>query len=605
MGREKITVNLSNKEGVPLFKKFAMFDSGFVPLERTCRDVFLFQRCHISSLRMDLFIGERSMELGDMAEETEEGIRYHWEKSDKLVNVLNEHGVSPYYSWCYVPLPVQPEGGNFRSVPTDWKKYQEIMKAFAEHYREQGSPLGYQEIYNEPINPGAFFDGRPEDYNTLYEYGTAGIRQGDPEALVGGPAEAFVYPEEVCRENAADFLDFIQGKNLPLDFFSFHSYGFRDHIYLKRLRLMRDILSEREYFNNAGIHINEVNAVPPPWPYRKTLLEQPALLPQILTVLEELLEETDVELVHWAQMLDSGVDALGLVDSLGRLRPGYFAFELYGRMPVDRAEVQCSTDLGCLASADGERFATLIWNKSDEVKELEESICGIPSRFSWAEVCIIDGYFLDGLEKEPQLRLRSRMRLPVREGRVELSGLQLGISDLVYLEGNAVPEGKLTLNPGLEIRQTLHYYPRRWKKCYAEYDRDSGRVYLGANGCEGCLTILSLKIKKAGSRLRLVRECAEGKGTLVIRMDYLIDDTYGKAVQFGGSLQEFNRGTKRPADILAEEADEILETGRYAPEGWEGESLLSFLVTDADAAYREIIRLTAPASRAFDTLLAE
>lgn len=88
-------------------------------------------------------------------------------------------------------------------------------------------------------------------------------------------------------------------------------------------------------------------------------------------------------------------------------------------------------------------------------------------------------------------------------------------------------------------------------------------------------------------------------------MDYLIDDTYGKAVQFGGSLQEFNRGTKRPADILAEEADEILETGRYAPEGWEGEGLLSFLVMDADAAYREIIRLTALVSRAFDMLLAE
>ena len=77
------------------------------------------------------------------------------------------------------------------------------------------------------------------------------------------------------------------------------------------------------------------------------------------------------------------------------------------------------------------------------------------------------------------------------------------------------------------------------------------------------------------------------------------------SVQFGGSLQEFNRGTKRPADILAEEADEILETGRYAPAGWEGEGLLSFLVMDADAAYREIIRLTAPISKAFDTLLAE
>ena len=159
MGREKVSINLSSKAGIPLFKKFAMFDSGLVPLERTCKDAALFQRCRISSLRMDLFIGERSMELGDMAEKTEGGIRYHWDKSDKLVKVLKDNRVTPYYSWCYVPLPVQPEGGSFRSIPTDWEKYREIMKNFAAHYRELDSPLGYQEIYNEPINPGAFFDG--------------------------------------------------------------------------------------------------------------------------------------------------------------------------------------------------------------------------------------------------------------------------------------------------------------------------------------------------------------------------------------------------------------------------------------------------------------
>ena len=45
----------------------------------------------------------------------------------------------------------------------------------------------------------------------------------------------------------------------------------------------------------SGIHVNEMNTVPPPWPYRKTILEQQALLPQILTVIEDFLEETDVD----------------------------------------------------------------------------------------------------------------------------------------------------------------------------------------------------------------------------------------------------------------------------------------------------------------------
>ncbi len=244
MGKGNVWVDLAGEGGVPLFKKFAMFDSGFVPAERTCRDAALFRRCRISSLRMDLFIGEPAAEFGSMVEETPEGLHYSWEKADRLVKVLEKNGVSPYFSWCYVPLPVQPEGGNFRSVPADWEKYREIMKDFAAHFKQMGSPLGYQEIYNEPVNPGAFFDGTPEDYQTLYEYGALGIRDGDPEALVGGPAEAFVLPPSECRDNASRFLDYIQRKDLPMDFFSFHTYGFREKIYLERLRMMRSVLAE-------------------------------------------------------------------------------------------------------------------------------------------------------------------------------------------------------------------------------------------------------------------------------------------------------------------------------------------------------------------------
>lgn len=626
MGKGKVWVNLAIEGGVPLFKKFAMFDSGLVPVERTCRDAALFRRCRIPSLRMDLFIGEPAADLGDIAEETPEGLRYNWEKSDRLVKALRDNGVSPYYSWCYVPRPVQPEGGNFRSIPADWEKYREIMRNFSGHYRQMGCPLGYQEIYNESVNPGAFFDGGPEDYHLLYEYGALGIREGDPDALVGGPAEAFVLPPYECRVNASRFLDYIQKKELPLDFFSFHTYGFREKIYLDRLRLMRGVLAGREYFNHAGIHVNEMNTVPPPWPYRKTILEQQALLPQIFTMMEDFLEETDVELVHWAQMLDSGVDALGLTDHLGRLRPGYFAFELYARMPAGRAACCCDDRLGCMASVDEQRFAAVVWNKSEEVMELTEDICGIPAVFDQADVCIVDARFLDGLTQDPGLRLQKNMCLPVRGGKASLAGIQLGISDVLYVEGNTAGPGKMVINPGLRIRQTLHYYPDRWKRCYAEYDSDSGRVYLGANGCGGRLTIVSLKIQGAGGKLTVKRTRLSGEANLAVRMDYYTSE-YVKAVQFGGGVQEkhsmeakhsaeaeysgdagyfnanFSRGTKRPADYLAEEVEGILDLGRYAPADWKGEGLLSFLAADATDNYRETVQLAAPVSRAFSSLL--
>ena len=65
----------------------------------------------------------------------------------------------------------------------------------------------------------------------------------------------------------------------------------------------------------------------------------------------------------------------------------------------------------------------------------------------------------------------------------------------------------------------------------------------------------------------------------------------------------FSRGTKRPADYLAEEVEGILDLGRYAPADWKGEGLLSFLAADATDNYRETVQLAAPVSRAFSSLL--
>ncbi len=604
MAQKSVKVDFSRVEGIPLFKKFAMFDSGLVPLSRYERDAHLFQRCKIPSLRIDLFIGDRSMELGNMADGTAENVEYHWNASDRLVEELQKNGVSPYYSWCYVPLPVQPEGGSFRSVPTNWEKYKEIMREFARHYREQGSPLGYQEIYNEPINPGAFFDGWVDEFNTLYKYGVQGIKEGDPEALVGGSAEAFVLPAEECRENVGRFLSYVEQNDLPLDFFSFHSYGNKNKIYLTRLGLVREALSKNSRFKNAGIHINEFNTVPPPWPYKKTVLEQPALVPQILTAIQDLLEETDVELVHWAQFLESGVDALGLVDRLGRLLPGFFAFELYSRMPARRVAVDTPEEIGCMASCDENRFSALVWNRSDEAVPYTEALKGIPEKFESADVCIVDADFLELLQRDPQLRPKVRMRLPVVNGEVDFEGFTLGVYDVVYIECNARHNPKV-FNKGFSVKRAMHWYPDRYRKTFAEYDVGSGSVYLGANGYTGEGTILSLEFEtdEELSELLLERSFSRGKAELCIRVDYRMEDRYSKAVQFGGEPFVFERGTGRLADQV-EPLPEKIPLKEKAPAGWSGKGLISFFTRDASGDYMESIRIASDAIKdAFDGMM--
>ena len=105
MAQKSVKVDFSRVEGIPLFKKFAMFDSGLVPLSRYERDAHLFQRCKIPSLRIDLFIGDRSMELGNMADGTAENVEYHWNASDRLVEELQKKKGFPLYFFGYYPPP--------------------------------------------------------------------------------------------------------------------------------------------------------------------------------------------------------------------------------------------------------------------------------------------------------------------------------------------------------------------------------------------------------------------------------------------------------------------------------------------------------------------
>ena len=62
----------------------------------------------------------------------------------------------------------------------------------AAHYRAfpGGNPVGYQEVGNEPDNRDFFIGGR-DAYLNLYRLGSKAIRDGDPDAVVGGPALAF------------------------------------------------------------------------------------------------------------------------------------------------------------------------------------------------------------------------------------------------------------------------------------------------------------------------------------------------------------------------------------------------------------------------------
>lgn len=416
-------------------KKLALFNSGMVPLERYKRDMHLIDRLKPQSLRIDLYMGDRDMEFGALVDGTAEHPAYHFERFDALLDLLKAHDVAPYISWCYNPLPLQPENGDFRSYPVSEGKYCEIMRTLSAHLKQKmGGALYYEEIYNEPDCEDVFFEGSYEQFLRLYALGCKAIREAGSTGLIGGPAEAFVLSPECVEKNIGAFLQFVEAKNLPLDFFSFHSYGYENKEYLTRTQQVLALLKQYRSGRPVQLHINELNVVPAPWTIGGTMLETTAMLPAVFTMLAELVNVPEITLVHWAQFLASGIDALGLVDVTGKLMPAFFAFEIFARMPACPLAVSAEDSVGCMASMDEKRLSAVFWNKTGQPLRFDARLADCPRRFGAADVFLLNEAFFAALDRCPQQPLEA-----AKTGSIPAAGemsFALKPYDLVYLESN-------------------------------------------------------------------------------------------------------------------------------------------------------------------------
>jgi hypothetical protein len=173
--KQKLSVNFSKPNGIPLFKKFALFNSGLVPLQRYERDIETIQNLKAESLRIDLFMGEPSLPFGNIVTGTADDPVYALEGVERWAQLLLEHQVLPYMSWCYIPLNLQVDH-NWRTGPTDLEKWKSTLCYFARHFSEKKIRLGYQEVYNEPDCKDVFFTGTWDEYLQIFKYGATGIK---------------------------------------------------------------------------------------------------------------------------------------------------------------------------------------------------------------------------------------------------------------------------------------------------------------------------------------------------------------------------------------------------------------------------------------------
>ncbi len=172
---------------------------------------------------------------------------YDFRSSDLRVRAICENGFQCVYRlgtswrgrpWLAPPINDPPgtrrdEDGRVIHVADrdDFRKFARICVGIVRHYTEGWAngyrfPIRYWEIWNEPDLREQFWSGTVEQFYDLYEETARAIKQHNPKLRVGGPACTGALRESYVEE----FLRMCRQRNVPLDFFSWHSYGGRGEL---------------------------------------------------------------------------------------------------------------------------------------------------------------------------------------------------------------------------------------------------------------------------------------------------------------------------------------------------------------------------------------
>lgn len=108
------------------------------------------------------------------------------------------------------------------------------------------------EIWNEPENGRECWDGPFEDFLELFVIAAKHLKSKFPHLKIGGPA----FATGGVDKRKDDFLKYMKERDVPLDFFSWHTYKSEACKYEKRIYAVRESLDRAGYTETESI-LNE------------------------------------------------------------------------------------------------------------------------------------------------------------------------------------------------------------------------------------------------------------------------------------------------------------------------------------------------------------
>lgn len=594
----RIVADFSLRSDPPLIKtKFNVYQTPLAPMSRLERDMPLLKELQIRSLRFETAWGKSVDFNAPSIRGTFPDFTYNRSDYARFLKGVTTQNVYPLLTVGYNPEPLKP-GKDPRDKPNDMKAWYKISKDFAAWWKQAGiKPIDY-EIWNEP-DLHIFFNGTKADYFDIYKAGAAGIKEGDPNAKVGGPVAAF-------SAWYKDFLSFVKSNNLPLDFLSGHAYANAR----QQLDSMRSALGR---YNWPGVetYMTEYasyTSAPNTDIAQGGAQERYVAAADFLRDAKMFLNYTELTKVYWAQWLDvellskegkwyynKGTDKMGLVDLTGKRKALFNGFKIYNMMPVDRNKVIIDGKAAdAMASSDANNAALVIWNPANVDTTITVDLKNLPFSKGKITVYRIDSKHSSYYENNGKDELEETETMPLASNTFNWSGT-LPAKAVIFIKlSDQTAQSELKPNAAAQDIRTYHWFYDRGNSSYADFDRNTWIARLGMGSeKDTAISQIGIEMIHIPNQLRIKAEAfgdihaIDKNSFLGYRLDFMDNSKkYVKSILFHGSLLNRHRsivlpwakGGKADTTKFININDAKVNIVKLAPKNFNGKLVLSFIL---------------------------
>ena len=265
--------------------------------------------------------------------------------------------------------------------PKDYHKWAVICEHIIRHYNYGWADgftwnIRYWEIWNEPENGRECWDAPFEDFLPLFEITAKHLKGLFPELKIGGPA----FATGGVDKKTEMFLTYMREHDVPLDFFSWHTYRSETAQYTKRILRVREQLDAFGYTETESI-LDEWNYI---INWKDGLLDsKKAILGMkgtafVSAVMAEGQRYPLDMLMYYDASMNSTINGLFNFYTNEKMK-GYYPFWMFSKLYRLGAAVETATDsedIYVVAATDGESSAVMLtyFTNEEEAKNKTVSV---------------------------------------------------------------------------------------------------------------------------------------------------------------------------------------------------------------------------------------